>query len=131
MTRERILELLEAVGRGETAPEAALERLAHLPFVDLPDARVDTHRALRAGLPDIILHGTATLALAVSAVLREHASCDAERVTRVAGRFGAMVRMPSECRVRISAPAEGQVAFEVRNALGETAIRDGLVGLRA
>jgi hypothetical protein len=54
MNRERVRELLLAVSRGETDPEAALERLARLPFVDLPDARVDTHRALRAGLPEVV-----------------------------------------------------------------------------
>jgi len=35
-------------------PEAALEELARLPFVDVEDARVDTHRALRAGLPEVV-----------------------------------------------------------------------------
>jgi hypothetical protein len=54
VNRERIRELLEAVRRGETPTEQALERLARLPFVDLPEARVDTHRALRAGLPEVI-----------------------------------------------------------------------------
>jgi len=54
VNRERIRELLESVRRGDTETEAALERLARLPFVDLPEARVDTHRALRAGLPEVI-----------------------------------------------------------------------------
>jgi len=54
VNRERIRELLESVRRGDTGTEAALERLARLPFVDLPEARVDTHRALRAGLPEVI-----------------------------------------------------------------------------
>jgi NCAIR mutase (PurE)-related protein len=42
------------VRRGEVEPEAALEELARLPFVDVTDARVDTHRALRSGLPEVI-----------------------------------------------------------------------------
>jgi hypothetical protein len=54
VNRERVLELLQAVGRGAVDPEAAVERLARLPFVDVPDARVDTHRALRAGLPEVV-----------------------------------------------------------------------------
>ena len=83
--------------------------------------------ALRAGLPEIILHGTATLALAVSRVIRERLGGDAERVTRIAGRFGAMVPMPSKCSVRIGAPDAAAVAFEVRNEAGEPAIRDGFV----
>jgi NCAIR mutase (PurE)-related protein len=35
-------------------PEGALEQLVHLPFVDTPHARVDTHRALRIGLPEVV-----------------------------------------------------------------------------
>ncbi len=35
-------------------PEGALEELVHLPFVDTPHARVDTHRALRIGLPEVV-----------------------------------------------------------------------------
>jgi NCAIR mutase (PurE)-related protein/chemotaxis protein CheY-P-specific phosphatase CheC len=54
VNRARVLELLQAVGRGAVDPEAAVERLARLPFVDVPDARVDTHRALRAGLPEVV-----------------------------------------------------------------------------
>ena len=54
VNRERLLELLEGVQRGEVEPRAALESLARLPFVDLPGARVDTHRALRHGLPEVV-----------------------------------------------------------------------------
>jgi hypothetical protein len=52
--RERLRELIERVRRGELATEAALEALARLPFVEVPHARVDTHRALRSGLPEVI-----------------------------------------------------------------------------
>jgi len=54
LNRERVRELLESVSLGETGVEAALERLSRLPFVELADARVDTHRALRVGLPEVI-----------------------------------------------------------------------------
>jgi acyl dehydratase len=95
----------------------------------------DTAVAARAGLPGLILHGTATLALAVSRVLEVEADNDPERVRRVAGRFGAMVRMPSEILVRVlsrtATPEGGVVRFEARNAEGEPAVRDGLVVLRA
>jgi acyl dehydratase len=91
--------------------------------------------AVRAGLPDLILHGTATLALAVSQVLRLEANNDPTQVRRVTGRFNAMVRLPSEISVRIctrQATAEGNmIRFEVRNIDGELAVRDGLVLLGA
>ncbi len=54
MDRERLRALLESVRGGEVEIDEALESLARLPFVDVPGARVDTHRALRAGLPEVI-----------------------------------------------------------------------------
>jgi NCAIR mutase (PurE)-related protein len=54
VNRERVLELLEGVRAGVVEPRAALEALARLPFVDLPDVRLDTHRALRHGLPEVV-----------------------------------------------------------------------------
>jgi NCAIR mutase (PurE)-related protein len=54
VNREHIRELLESVRSGETETEEALERIARLPFVEVPGARVDTHRALRAGLPEVV-----------------------------------------------------------------------------
>ena len=62
MNRERVLEVLESVRRGEVEPRAALESLARLPFVDLPGVRVDTHRALRHGLPEVVYAPGKTIA---------------------------------------------------------------------
>src|SRR5712692_7414735 len=59
-----------------------------------------TSVALSAGLPDIILHGTATLALAVSRVLRREPAEAAPRVRRIACRFTGMVRLPSAITVQ-------------------------------
>ncbi|NKB16349.1 MAG: hypothetical protein HC774_04920 [Sphingomonadales bacterium] len=47
--------------------------------------------ALEAGLPDIILHGTATWAMAVSQLMTRCAGGDPTRLQRCAGRFAAMV----------------------------------------
>jgi NCAIR mutase (PurE)-related protein len=52
--RDRLRALLLAVQEGEVDPEEALEDLVRLPFVDTPHARVDTHRALRKGLPEVV-----------------------------------------------------------------------------
>jgi pyridinium-3,5-biscarboxylic acid mononucleotide synthase len=53
--RPDIDELLEAVARSEIDPKAAAERLATLPYDDLGFARVDTHRELRQGAPEVVL----------------------------------------------------------------------------
>ncbi|MGH0032764.1 MAG: nickel pincer cofactor biosynthesis protein LarB [Myxococcota bacterium] len=54
MKRESIRDLLDRVRAGEVGTEDALERLAQLPFVEARDAHVDTHRALRVGLPEVV-----------------------------------------------------------------------------
>src|SRR3989442_9329386 len=56
--------------------------------------------AIDAGLPDIILHGTATLALAVSQVLRREPAEAAPRVGRLGGRFTRMGRLPPAVNVQ-------------------------------
>ena len=54
MDPTRLMELLLAVREGGVSPEDALTRLRRLPFEDLGYARVDTHRALRAGAPETV-----------------------------------------------------------------------------
>ncbi|HEY3486336.1 MAG TPA: nickel pincer cofactor biosynthesis protein LarB [Ilumatobacteraceae bacterium] len=54
MSPERVLGLLERVRSGALQPEAALRELETLPFADLGYAKVDHHRALRQGLPEVI-----------------------------------------------------------------------------
>ena len=54
MTSSALLELLAAVERGTLTPQAAAERLATLPFEDLGHSRVDHHRSLRMGLPEVV-----------------------------------------------------------------------------
>src|SRR5262245_60175755 len=73
MNRDRVRALLHAVRQGDLDPEEALESLARLPFVDVPDARVDTHRALRHGLPEVVYAPgkTAEQIAAVVTALRE------------------------------------------------------------
>ena len=73
MDRDRLRELIERVRRGELGTEGALEALARLPFVDVPQARVDTHRALRSGLPEVIYAPgkTAAQIADIATVLRE------------------------------------------------------------
>ena len=53
--RAELQALLEAVGRGEVEPAAALERFAGLPYRDLGFARVDLHREVRQDAPEVVL----------------------------------------------------------------------------
>jgi NCAIR mutase (PurE)-related protein len=45
---------MEAVQSGQVAPDDACDRLKHLPFEDLGFAKVDHHRPLRTGMPEVI-----------------------------------------------------------------------------
>jgi NCAIR mutase (PurE)-related protein len=54
VTAAQLEVLLAEVAAGRLAPGAALERLRHLPFEDLPFARIDHHRALRQGFPEVV-----------------------------------------------------------------------------
>jgi len=55
MDPERLRQLLREVSDGSTSIDAALLRLRKLPFEDLGFAHVDHHRALRQGIPEVIL----------------------------------------------------------------------------
>ncbi len=55
MNAESLRKLFDEVRRGKTKPDDAVDRLRHLPFEDLGFAKVDHHRALRNGMPEIIL----------------------------------------------------------------------------
>jgi pyridinium-3,5-biscarboxylic acid mononucleotide synthase len=54
MTKTSLLELLAAVQSGAVTPAAATDRLANFPYEDLGHARIDHHRSLRTGLPEVI-----------------------------------------------------------------------------
>ena len=54
MDRKQIESLLNEVRSGAVGVADALERLKNLPFEDLGFAKVDHHRALRTGMPEVI-----------------------------------------------------------------------------
>lgn len=56
MDRESIRQLLEAVAAGDHTVDSALEKLRDLPFEDIEGvARIDHHRTLRRGYPEVVL----------------------------------------------------------------------------
>jgi NCAIR mutase (PurE)-related protein len=50
----RLKALLEQVRDGAVTPDAALEQIKPLPYEDLGFAKVDHHRAIRVGVPEVI-----------------------------------------------------------------------------
>jgi NCAIR mutase (PurE)-related protein len=71
VNRSLLLQLMEAVQGGEITPDAACDRLKNLPFEDLGYAKVDHHRSIRTGMPEVIY-------------------CKGKTADQVAGIFGSL-----------------------------------------
>ncbi len=54
MEKKKIVTLLSAVRSGKVSVEAAFEHLRRLPYEDLGFAKIDHHRAIRQGFPEVI-----------------------------------------------------------------------------
>lgn len=87
----------------------------------------DRSVALAAGLPDIILHGTATLALAISVLVDRFCEGDQRRVRRLGGRFSAMILMPSVAQLVLLDRSADTLFFEVHNDQGAVAFSQGFL----
>jgi acyl dehydratase len=127
------------------APGACGDCLNELKAIEIPVARelphiysecsgiwnpIHTERrvALSVGLPDIILHGTATWALAGREIIRLHADNDPRRLRRLGGRFGAVIIPGTTITLEhgFSGPSDNGIIFNVRNSEGDRAIADGI-----
>ena len=62
--------LLEQVRQGNLSPDEAVSRLRHLPFEDLGYAKLDHHRPLRAGYPEVIFSEGKTASQVANIFLR-------------------------------------------------------------
>lgn len=113
-------------GQEKLEPMAEIEVPANAAHVYTECARIfnpihtDIAHARAAGLPGVILHGTATLALSISKALH---GCKADplAVRRVQCRFSGMVLMPN--RLRVSACRSGRkIFFQTVNSGGEPVV---------
>jgi NCAIR mutase (PurE)-related protein len=91
MRREAVLELLRQLEAHATTPEAVAERLAALPFEDLGFARLDHHRSLRSGMPEVIFAAGKTPAQVAEIFSRLAASGVSVLATRVSAEHVAAV----------------------------------------
>jgi NCAIR mutase (PurE)-related protein len=69
MDSNRLVQLLEKVRQGNLDVSRAVADLRHLPFEDLGFAKVDHHRALRQGFPEVIM-GQGKEAKEIAAIVR-------------------------------------------------------------
>src|SRR3954452_8313984 len=54
MDQDQLRALFEQVRSGDVDIDAAIGRMRHMPFEDLGYAKIDHHRALRHGMPEVI-----------------------------------------------------------------------------
>lgn len=89
--------------------------------------------ARRTGLPDVILQGTATLALAAREIVTREAGMEPARVRELACRFTGMVVPATSIRVQVlqrqSRASSKEVYFQVVNAREESALSDGYASI--
>jgi NCAIR mutase (PurE)-related protein len=122
MDERTLRRLLSAVREGETSLDDAVKRLKGAPFERLGDvATLDTHRALRVGMPEVVLAESKTAAQ-IAAIARKLSASGPLLVTRLspekAGPVRRAVRGSTYDPVsrtlrkgRMDVPAEGPVAI--------------------
>src|ERR1043165_2656364 len=91
MDQDQLRSLFEQVRQGEVDIDSAVGRLRHMPFEDLGFAKIDHHRELRHGMPEVIFAKgkTAPQVLAIAERLLEHSSN--VLITRADRECGALV----------------------------------------
>src|ERR1700690_2142957 len=109
MNQDQLRVLLEQVRTGEVEIEGALPRMRHLPFEDLGFAKVDHHRALRHGIPEVIfaMGKTTEQVVAIAERLADHAPnvlitrSDAEKARALLALFPEAEHFPASGVVRL------------------------------
>ncbi len=111
MDQDHLRTLLEQVRAGAVDVEAALGRLRHLPYEDLGFAKVDHHRALRHGMPEVVF-GKGKTPEQVSAIVKTLlASSQNVLVTRTDADVAERLRSEHPSSDMEYFPASGAVRF--------------------
>src|SRR5580700_6517666 len=109
MNEAQLRALMEQVREGSVDVEAALARLRHMPFEDLGFAKVDHHRALRHGMPEVIfaMGKTPEQVAAIASRLLENAPnvlitrADAATAAYVTAQIEGAVYFPASRAIRV------------------------------
>ncbi len=102
MNPQRLQALLEEVAAGTLSPAAALAGLADLPFADLHFAKLDLHRELRTGHPEVV-YGEGKRWEDLVPICRRFAEAH--------GRF-LVTRLAAEVGIRLAGEFPGAVCHE-------------------
>ncbi|WP_395748088.1 nickel pincer cofactor biosynthesis protein LarB [Prosthecobacter sp.] len=91
MNEAKLSDLLAQVSEGILAPEAALERLRTLPFVEAGQVLADTHRVIRQGFPEAVFAEGKTLAQTTDALTSLVVAHGCALATRVRAEMAGML----------------------------------------
>ena len=89
MDRDQARALLDAVARGDLAPDQALEQFSVAPYADVAHSLVDSHRALRTGDPEVVYAEGKTTQQVLDNVAALRASSPRVLVTRCSEEVAA------------------------------------------
>lgn len=107
MDQDQMRTLFEQVRTGTVDIDVAMERMRHMPFEDLGFAKVDHHRALRHGMPEVILAKGKT---------PEQVSAIAERLLANAQNV-LITRADRECAALVTAQLPGAEYLPLSGAI--------------
>lgn len=123
MDREDLRRVLAALREGRITEAEALDRLRRLPTEIVGNARLDTHRSLRTGIPEVVYgpgKDTAHLVEIVGRLVDVHGAAlvtrvDAGQAAALAARYPEAVhsktgRTVSIRRTKAAAPGDGTIA---------------------
>ncbi|MEW6442886.1 MAG: nickel pincer cofactor biosynthesis protein LarB [bacterium] len=91
MDRVSLKKLLEEVGAGSLSVAAAMEKLKTFPFQDLGFAKIDTHRHLRKGFPEVVLAQDKTARQVIEIIRQVRRAGNNLLITRVEAKKAAAV----------------------------------------
>jgi NCAIR mutase (PurE)-related protein len=92
MDADKLRQLLTEVGAGQVSVDQALDRLRALPYDDIGYARLDMHRSLRQGLPEVVFCQNKTVEQATGILERLWQHHDRVLATRVSADMAAAIQ---------------------------------------
>jgi len=107
--------------------EEGLSRLYAEGSGDVFPIHTNSEFAKSVGLPDVILHGMCTLAVALRSVVTSMLDGDAGKLRSVAVRFSKMVFHGDTLTTRIHAAGPGAASFTTLNHKGQPVLKQGRV----
>ena len=87
MYKEQIKEILQSVKENKIKVEDAMEKLKNLPYEDIGFAKIDHHRALRKGFPEVVFCQSKTKEQAVAIIKKLASNNNDVLATRATGEM--------------------------------------------